>query len=154
MPQLTRPAPRTLSNSFGQASVTDDQMSEIRSQRSHVSTTGSRQVSSMTDIRVGQAARAFRDTAASFRASVSDVLETVSTLPATVRARTTTVSGLPATISGVPATVRGVPTTVRGLRATVKGVGETASCTAFRENPNKYDQIGVSTGYRLSSAAY
>jgi uncharacterized protein YukE len=96
MPQLTRPAPRTLSNSFGQASVTDDQMSEIRSQRSHVSTTGSRQVSSMTDIRVGQAARAFRDTAASFRASVSDVLETVSTLPATVRARTKTVRGLPA----------------------------------------------------------
>ena len=119
MPQLTRPAPRTLSNSFGQASVTDDQMSEIRSQRSHVSTTGSRQVSSMTDIRVGQAARAFRDTAASFRASVS-----------------------------------GLRATVRGLRPTVKGVGETASCTAFRENPNKYDQIGVSTGYRLSSAAY
>ena len=140
MPQLTRPAPRTLSNSFGQASVTDDQMSEIRSQRSHVSTPGSRQVSSMTDIRVGQAARAFRDTAASFRASVSDVLETVSTLPATVRARTTTVSGLPATISG--------------LRPTVKGVGEKASYAAFRENPNKYDQIGVSTGYRLSSAAY
>ena len=147
MPQLTRPAPRTLSNSFGQASVTEDQMSEIRSQRSHLSTPGSRQVSSMTDIRVGQAARAFRDTAASFRASVSDVLETVSTLPATVRARTTTVSGLPATISGVPATVR-------GLRATVKGVGEKASYAAFRENPNKYDQIGVSTGYRLSSAAY
>ena len=126
MPQLTRPAPRTLSNSFGQASVTDDQMSEIRSQRSHVSTTGSRQVSSMTDIRVGQAARAFRDTAASFRASVS---------------------GLPATVSGVPATIS-------GLRPTVKGVGEKASYAAFRENPNKYDQIGVSTGYRLSSVAY
>ena len=126
MPQLTRPAPRTLSNSFGQASVTEDQMSEIRSQRSHVSTTGSRQVSSMTDIRVGQAARAFRDTAASFRASVS----------------------------GLRATVRGVPTTVSGLRATVKGVGEKASYAAFRENPNKYDQIGVSTGYRLSSVAY
>ena len=126
MPQLTRPAPRTLSNSFGQASVTEDQMSEIRSQRSHVSTPGSRQVSSMTDIRVGQAARAFRDTAASFRASVS----------------------------GLRATVRGVPTTVSGLRATVKGVGEKASYAAFRENPNKYDQIGVSTGYRLSSVAY
>jgi len=80
----------------------------------------------MTDIRVGQAARAFRDTAASFRASVS----------------------------GLRATVRGVPTTISGLRATVKGVGEKASYAAFRENPNKYDQIGVSTGYRLSSVAY
>jgi len=93
MPHLTRAASRMLSNNYCQGSEAGDQMSEIRSQRSPVSTIGSGRVS------------ATFPKAGAFKATITRALETT-------------------------------------LRVT------------FRKNPNKYAQIGVSTGYRLSSAAY
>jgi CSLREA domain-containing protein len=127
MPQSKRPAPRTLSNSYSQALAAGDQMSEIRSQRSDVSTSGSGPVSRMIDIRVHQAASAVRDAAASFRASVSHVPETVSVLPDTVSVLPETVSVLPETVSVLPETVSVLPETVSVVPETVSVLPETVN---------------------------
>ena len=143
MPQLTRPEPRTLSNSYGQGSLAGDQMSEIRSQGSHVSDIGS-----------GPVSRALA-TFGAFRTADSET-----NLGATEARLGATETGMSAT--GVKLGATGVKLGATGVKLGATGVKlraaetklrvpEPRSRLIFRENPNKYSQIGISIGYYPSS---